>query len=119
MSYSITARHISTWDRLEVEPGPDRLIIKGETDATSRTSHGTSLGLRYDQIDALVRDLLTAKRDHAKREVAEASDCTCVFSCAEDPATRCALTGEWHVHPDDGTGVFGLCPAHPDAPGDL
>jgi hypothetical protein len=46
-------------------------------------------------------------------------ECVCVFSCAEDPATRCSLSGQWHVHPDDGTGTFGPCPAHPDAPGDL
>ena len=47
------------------------------------------------------------------------ADCTCVFSCAEDPNTGCSLSGSWHVHPDNGTGVFGPCPEHPDAPGDL
>lgn len=41
------------------------------------------------------------------------ADCECVYSCADDPATACSLSGEWHVHPD-----LGPCPAHPDAPGD-
>lgn len=50
-------------------------------------------------------------------------DCTCVFSCGEDPATRCSWHNvEWHVHPR-GAGrygdLFGPCPVHPDAPGDL
>lgn len=46
-------------------------------------------------------------------------DCVCVVSCVDDPATSCSLSGEMHVHPDDGRGVFGACPVHPDAPGDL
>lgn len=45
--------------------------------------------------------------------------CRCVVSCADDPATRCGLSGQPHVHPDDGTDTFGRCPVHPDAPGDL
>lgn len=49
----------------------------------------------------------------------DASECTCVFTCAEDPKTACSLSGEWHVHPDNGLGIFGPCPEHPDAPGDL
>lgn len=44
--------------------------------------------------------------------------CRCVQSCADDPTTVCSLSGQPHVHPDDGTGVFGPCPTHPDAPGD-
>jgi hypothetical protein len=50
---------------------------------------------------------------------ASADLCTCVYSCADDPPTACSLSGEWHVHPDDGRGLFGACPEHPDAPGDL
>lgn len=38
--------------------------------------------------------------------------CECVFSCADDPATACSLSGDWHVHPGE------PCPVHPDAPGD-
>jgi len=49
----------------------------------------------------------------------EVSDCTCVLSCADDPSTACRLSGISHVHPDDGGGIFGPCPVHPDAPGDL
>lgn len=49
--------------------------------------------------------------------VIQTSECTCVFSCGDDPATACALSGEWHVHPDNGTGTFGRCPMHPAAPG--
>lgn len=48
-----------------------------------------------------------------------ALECTCVHTCAEDPVTACSLSGTWHVHPDDGLGIFGPCPEHPDAPGDL
>lgn len=49
------------------------------------------------------------------------ADCTCVYSCADDPATACSLSGEWHVHPDSRSfpGTFGPCPVHPDAPGDI
>ena len=49
----------------------------------------------------------------------EAARCRCVTACAEDPATACGLSGEPHVHPDDGNDLFGRCPVHPDAPGDL
>lgn len=45
--------------------------------------------------------------------------CRCVTSCEEDPDTACSLSGQPHVHPDDGSDTFGPCPAHPDAPGDL
>ena len=38
--------------------------------------------------------------------------CECRFDCNDDPATRCSLSGEWHVHPG------AKCPVHPDAPGD-
>lgn len=48
----------------------------------------------------------------------QAAACTCVVSCADDPATACSLSGISHVHPDDGRGIFGPCPVHPDAPGD-
>jgi len=44
--------------------------------------------------------------------------CTCVVDCAEHPPTACSLSGAPHVHPDDGSGTFGPCPVHPDAPGD-
>lgn len=53
------------------------------------------------------------------RNGVDPSECTCVVSCAEDPATACSLSGRPHVHPDDGRGIFGPCPEHPDAPGDL
>jgi hypothetical protein len=46
----------------------------------------------------------------------------CVVNCAEDPATACSLSGrERHVHPaiPGRPGVYGPCPMHPDAPGDL
>jgi hypothetical protein len=48
-------------------------------------------------------------RETLEREKAE---CTCVHDCADDPATACSLSGEWHVHPEE------PCPVHPDAPGD-
>ena len=35
--------------------------------------------------------------------------CECVYDCAEEPATACSMTGDWHVH------VAGECPVHPDA----
>ncbi|REF00376.1 hypothetical protein DFJ69_5908 [Thermomonospora umbrina] len=55
----------------------------------------------------------------SKPEDVQREECTCVFSCAEDRETACSLSGTWHVHPDNGLGIFGPCPAHPDAPGDL
>lgn len=47
--------------------------------------------------------------------------CLCVVSCGEDPATACSLSGRQHVHPaiPGRPGVYGPCPQHPDAPGDL
>lgn len=27
------------------------------------------------------------------------ADCTCLYSCADDPREACSLSGEWHVHP--------------------
>jgi hypothetical protein len=47
------------------------------------------------------------------------AECRCVVSCADDPPTMCSLSGEAHVHPDNGSDTFGACPLHPDAPGDL
>lgn len=51
--------------------------------------------------------------------VLDMGDCTCLYSCADDPAEACSLSGDWHVHPQDARGVTGPCPVHPDAPGDL
>lgn len=67
--------------------------------------------LRRGVIDRIER----YQRDTLVREV---SECTCVTSCAEHPPTACSLSGIPHVHPDDGSGTFGPCPAHPDRPGD-
>lgn len=54
------------------------------------------------------------------REAIPEPECVCVVSCADDPPTACSLSGEPHVHPNRFPGdVFGACPAHPDAPGDL
>lgn len=51
----------------------------------------------------------------------DTGDCRCVHTCAEDPATACSHSGEWHVHPDPypGADLYGPCPVHPDAPGDV
>ncbi|MGW0562844.1 hypothetical protein ACWDZ4_20050 [Streptomyces sp. NPDC003016] len=46
-------------------------------------------------------------------------ECTCVVTCAEDPASACSLSGKRHVHPLDRHGRFGPCPEHRDAVGDL
>lgn len=48
----------------------------------------------------------------------KAATCTCVESCADDPATACDLSGQMHVHPEV-AGEFGPCPVHPNALGDL
>lgn len=47
------------------------------------------------------------------------ADCRCVLSCADHPVTACSLSGTWHVHPADEQGLFGPCPVHRGAPGDL
>lgn len=36
--------------------------------------------------------------------------CECIHTCADDPATACSLSGEFHTHPGE------PCPVHPDAP---
>ncbi|WP_404949104.1 3'-5' exoribonuclease [Streptomyces sp. ARC14] len=48
-------------------------------------------------------------------------ECTCVINCVEDPKSGCSLSGQRHVHPavPGHPGVYGPCPEHPDAPGDL
>ncbi|MBO0676828.1 hypothetical protein JRC04_05065 [Mycolicibacterium sp. S2-37] len=57
--------------------------------------------------------------DQPRITQANVYECTCVFSCADDPMTACGWSGvEWHVHPASQPG-FGPCPVHPDAPGDL
>lgn len=38
--------------------------------------------------------------------------CECLHTCAEDLATSCSLSGDWHVHPE------WPCTIHPDAEGD-
>lgn len=35
--------------------------------------------------------------------------CDCTFSCADDPASACSLSGSWHLHPGE------TCLVHPDA----
>lgn len=40
--------------------------------------------------------------------------CECLFNCDGE----CSLSGNFHVHPRQ-DGIFGPCPVHPDAPGDL
>lgn len=64
---------------------------------------------------AWAADRMAAMRNQIPRITDE---CTCVLSCADDPTTRCSLSGEWHVHPDAQGPGFGLCPVHPGAPGD-
>lgn len=70
--------------------------------------------IRLDIFGLVTDPVLAANYDLIAADV-----CTCVFSCEDHPATACSLSGQWHVHPDDGAGVFGPCPEHPDAPGDL
>lgn len=62
--------------------------------------------------------LVLADAEENAVTLAALADCTCVFACADDPATVCSLSGEWHVHPASQPG-FGPCPTHPAAPGDL
>jgi hypothetical protein len=71
---SIAARYISTPDKITVDPGPDRLVIVGHVKATDQTSQSTSFGLRYDQIDRLIIDLLTAKH-HQRPQVTKCNWC--------------------------------------------
>lgn len=65
--------------------------------------------------EAYDRASMDAEVAHARAQVAA---CVCVENCAEHPPTACSLSGTLHVHPDDGSGTFGPCPIHPDAPGD-
>jgi len=63
--------------------------------------------------------LLEPVKPSPERPAPKIAECRCVVSCTDDPATACSLSGEPHVHPDDGADIFGRCPIHPDAPGDL
>ncbi|WP_331732931.1 hypothetical protein OG613_48945 (plasmid) [Streptomyces sp. NBC_00015] len=82
-----------------------------------------------NQHDPLIRALgkraELARRQHQVALVdwiQQDRECTCVTHCAEDPATACSLSSkERHVHPalPGHPGVYGPCPRHPDAPGDL
>jgi hypothetical protein len=59
------------------------------------------------------RQAAASKADDLTLHVtANAADCTCYHTCAEDPGTACSLSGEWHVHPGE------PCPVHPGVPGD-
>jgi hypothetical protein len=71
------------------------------------TMHPTPRLTAYQRAEArqVARQIVAA---HAAQRVA----CACVFSCADDPATACSLSGEFHVHPGE------PCQVHPDAPGD-
>jgi hypothetical protein len=48
----------------------------------------------------------------SQADAMSAAECLCILDCRDDPATRCSLAGDWHVHPGE------PCPVHPDAPGD-
>ncbi|MEY9839433.1 hypothetical protein [Streptacidiphilus sp. EB103A] len=78
-----------------------------------------------DNVPDILRAALEAgadgQRSQAARRTAlqDAQECTCVVSCADDPATACSHSGVLHVHPAGPVGTFGPCPVHPDAPGDL
>lgn len=90
------------------------------SDLANATDEGLRLLWLYGKQAAsrAARREIKRRKQTTARTLAEAAACTCVFSCAEDPATRCSLSGQFHVHPDNGTGVFGPCPVHPDAAGD-
>jgi hypothetical protein len=60
-------------------------------------------------------EMLLGSLDDVSRAVAKIKPSAPV----DDPATMCSLSGESHVHPDDGSDTLGRCPVHPDAPGDL
>lgn len=78
--------------------GSRRATVRGERAARALSDHfNTSFELKRD-----------------KR--IEFADCTCVQYCSQGPG-RCSLNGQFHVHPDGGDG-YGLCPIHPNAPGD-
>lgn len=53
--------------------------------------------------------LSTVVQARRRAEAWFAALCACHHSCAEAPATACALSGTFHVHPGE------PCPVHPDA----
>lgn len=65
-----------------------------------------------------VHTRLTARAKAARQAArTDIENCTCVMDCSGPD--RCSLSGEFHVHPKDALGLFGACPLHPEAPGDL
>lgn len=43
-------------------------------------------------------------------EMDDAAECTCFFSCGDDPEHGCSKSGTWHQHSDE------PCRVHPEAP---
>lgn len=83
----------------------------------------SQVAMALGELDNIVRALAESSTPVTRADVdlrpPNWPGCRCVEDCASDPATACSLSGEPHVHPDDGLDTFGRCPQHPDAPGDL
>jgi hypothetical protein len=89
-----------TADEIGATP-PHQLAMMAQRDLFAR--HG-----RLEEWERETRPVLWPELTPAR----SAADCTCYHTCAENPATACSLSGEWHVHPGE------PCPVHLDAPGD-
>lgn len=96
----------------------DRLRAKGRGNGSIRDNERVGRASAYLEVAREITLVLDPNAPPERRRWGWYDVCTCVTDCAEDPATACSLSGEPHVHPDNGEGTFGPCPFHPDAPGD-
>lgn len=62
-----------------------------------------------DRGNRFVVDFANASSTRLARKVRDPV-CECIHTCADDPATACSLSGDFHTHPDE------PCLVHPDAP---
>ncbi|MEU5978479.1 hypothetical protein [Streptomyces sp. NPDC047315] len=128
--------------RAIIEPSPDQarrpIPLERLVDTVGRALHrrkpeeiaavpwiAEAIGMHAPQVLALGELAAVAEQQYRAALVEWITrdwTCLCVVNCGEDPATACSLSGETsHVHPaiPGRPGVYGPCPVHPDAPGDL
>lgn len=81
-------------------PGPAwRWMYTWRADGGPEREYGTGLTDAHRAV----------RRLFPKARIVDTWVCECVCDCAEDRATRCSLSGQFHLHPGES------CPVHPDA----
>lgn len=73
---------------------------------------GSYMGRSLEEDAQAKEDTKRVAELHALVSAIHEPVCACYHTCADDPATACSLSGDFHVHAGE------PCPVHPDAPGD-